>query len=58
MAHLLGEVPTAGVEAALSPFPASPARAGRLEVLEGKVTALRAELAELRAAFEAFKGQF
>jgi uncharacterized protein len=36
----------------------APARAGRLDQLETEVAALRAELADLRTGFEAFKAQF
>ncbi len=56
VAHLL-----AGPVAPDTPFPLSEAsapRAGRMEQLESDVTSLREELAELRAAFEAFKAQF
>lgn len=58
VAHLLGETPTGDAEAPATPALASPARGGRLEALEAEVSALRTELAELRAAFEAFRAQF
>jgi len=58
VAHLLGEAPAAGAEAAATPAPAPPAQADRLEALEAEVAALRTELAELRVAFEAFRAQF
>ncbi|GLH67636.1 YceH family protein [Geothrix edaphica] len=55
VAHLLsGPVPT-GVAA---PGPAARPASGRLDQLEAEVSTLRGELAELRAAFEAFKAQF
>lgn len=58
VAHLLGEPPTGGTEAAPPPALATPARTGRLEALEAEVAALRTDLAELRGAFEAFRAQF
>ncbi len=54
VAHLLSGAP----EPAPSPPETTPARAGRMEALEADVASLREELAELRQAFEAFKGQF
>ena len=54
VAHLLsGAVPDS-----MGPPEATPARTGRLDQLEAEVASLRAELAALREAFEAFKGQF
>ncbi|WP_306590738.1 YceH family protein [Geothrix sp. 21YS21S-4] len=54
VAHLL-----AGPVEAASPAPAPSApNPGRMEELEAEVASLRTELAELRAAFEAFKAQF
>lgn len=50
-AHLLGEAPAAAAPAA-APGPSRTAQ------LESEVAALREELAQLRAAFEAFKAQF
>jgi hypothetical protein len=58
VAHLLGEAPPVGAEAAAVPASALPARTGRLEAVEAEVADLRAELADLRAAFEAFRAQF
>ncbi len=54
VAQLLAGPP---VEAGALPE-ATPARLGRVEQLEAEVAALRAELAELRQAFEAFRDQF
>jgi hypothetical protein len=55
VAHLLS-----GVVAASAPLgdEAPAPRAGRVEHLEAEVASLREELAELRAAFEAFRAQF
>jgi uncharacterized protein YceH (UPF0502 family) len=54
VAHLLS-----GPVDASAPTPESaPSRPGRLDQLEVEITSLREELAELRAAFEAFKEQF
>ena len=55
VAHLLS-----GVVAASAPLgdEALAPRAGRVEHLEAEVASLREELAELRAAFEAFRAQF
>ena len=56
VAHLL-----AGPVEAGTPAPAStpaPARTGRVDELEAEVAALRADLDELRSAFEAFRAQF
>jgi hypothetical protein len=36
----------------------APSRPGRIDQLETEIASLREELAGLRAAFEAFKGQF
>lgn len=57
VAHLLGGSPAEGVEPHQA-TPPPPARPGRLEALESEVAGLRTELAELRAAFEAFRAQF
>lgn len=55
IAHRLGGAPADGAE----PAPAPPSiRPSRLEALESEVASLRAELAELRQAFDAFRGQF
>lgn len=55
VAHLLsGEVAASAPLSAEAPTP----RAGRVEQLEAEVASLREELAELRAAFEAFGAQF
>ncbi|WP_372342171.1 YceH family protein [Geothrix sp. PMB-07] len=55
VAHLLaGEPDLAGAVAEST----TPARAGRMEQLETEVASLREELADLKAAFEAFKAQF
>lgn len=58
VAHLLAGAPTP--EAAASNPAATPplARSSRMEELEAEVAALRAELTELRDAFQAFKAQF
>lgn len=55
VAHLLS-----GVVAASAPLgdEAPAPRAGRVEHLEAEVASLREDLAELRAAFEAFRAQF
>lgn len=54
VAHLLaGPVDPAGP----APEPTQ-ARTSRVEQLEGEVAALRQELADLRADFEAFRSQF
>ncbi|HJV49020.1 MAG TPA: DUF480 domain-containing protein [Geothrix sp.] len=55
VAHLLSGPVEAGPAALLEP---PPARAGRIDQLEAELASLREELAELRQAFEAFKGQF
>ena len=66
-AHLLsGEVAAQAAEAALtaSPIPAPPDAArvaspdGRVEALEREMRALREELSELKARFEAFRKEF
>lgn len=58
IAHLLGGTPAEGMKPApLAAVPSS-ARPDRLEALESEVAGLRAELAELRQAFEAFRAQF
>ncbi|MFN7959409.1 MAG: DUF480 domain-containing protein [Holophagaceae bacterium] len=55
VAHLLA----GPIQAGASPDPEPmPSRAGRVEQLEAEVAALREELGELRAAFEAFRAQF
>jgi uncharacterized protein YceH (UPF0502 family) len=61
-AHLLAGEPrldtTEDARPAPSATPRPPARAERIEALEGEVAALRAEMAELRAQLEAFRRQF
>lgn len=54
VAHLLSGPP----EAAAPPGEPGPSRPGRLDLLESDVASLRAEVAELRQALEAFKAQF
>jgi len=54
VAHLL----SGAVDMESPGLPSPPARPGRIDALEGEVASLREELAELRAAFEAFKAQF
>lgn len=54
-AHLLSGEPE--VET-VAPAPAEAAKPGRLDALEQDVDSLRAELADLRARFEAFKREF
>lgn len=57
VAHLLAGPVDAGLAASPGPE-AAQARAGRVDQLEAEVAALRVELAELRASFEAFRAQF
>jgi len=54
VAHLL----SSAVQLAATPPEMTPARSGRMEALEAEVVSLGEELAELRRAFEAFRGQF
>ena len=54
VAHLL----SGPVDTSASAQEATPARPGRLDLLEAETASLREELAELRAAFNAFKAQF
>jgi uncharacterized protein YceH (UPF0502 family) len=54
VAHLLAGT----TESAPAPQETTTSRSGRVEALEAEVASLREELAELRQAFEAFKGQF
>jgi uncharacterized protein YceH (UPF0502 family) len=56
VAHLLAG-PVEADQAHPGPAAITP-KAGRVDQLETEVAALRAELAELRQAFETFKGQF
>ncbi|MEI7614635.1 MAG: DUF480 domain-containing protein [Betaproteobacteria bacterium] len=56
VAHLLAGSPVEG--SASQAVESGAARTGRLEQLEAEVSALRAELADLRQAFEAFRDQF
>lgn len=56
VAHVFGDLPATGGPG--TPSVAPPAAPQRLEALEDEVFALRTELAELRAAFEAFRAQF
>jgi len=48
----------AGPVAADAPLPPPGPAPGRVAQLEAEVAALKTDLAELRAEFEAFKGQF
>jgi uncharacterized protein YceH (UPF0502 family) len=60
-AHLLAGTPEIIAETAAAPESATlvvRAENERLTILEQEVTALRGELADLRQAFEGFKGQF
>ena len=54
VAHLL----SGAGDAATAPQEPAPPRPGRLDQVETDITSLREELAELRAAFDAFKAQF
>lgn len=54
VAHLLA----GAMEPSATPQETTPARSGRMEALEAEVASFREELAELRQAFEAFKGMF
>ena len=54
VAHLL----SGPVDASAATQEATPSRPGRLDLLEAEITSLREELAELRAAFDAFRAQF
>ncbi|MEI6592045.1 MAG: DUF480 domain-containing protein [Holophagaceae bacterium] len=56
VAHLLSGPPTEG--SAPQAAESGAVRTGRLDQLEAEVGALRAELADLRQAFEAFRDQF
>jgi uncharacterized protein YceH (UPF0502 family) len=57
-AHLLSGEPRPENFSAAPTAPAKPVGSDRLESLEQAVDTLRAELAELRTQFEAFKGEF
>ncbi len=56
VAHLLSGPPAEGSNP--QAVEGTAVRTGRLDQLEAEVTALRAELADLRQAFEAFRDQF
>jgi uncharacterized protein len=57
-AHLLSGEPQAEADGPEPRMPREPADSGRLEAIEEAVVALRAEVAELRQALEAFRRQF
>jgi hypothetical protein len=56
VAHLLAGPPETNAPG--TPSAATMREPGRIDRLEAEVTALQADLAELRQAFESFKGQF